>query len=261
MAGRIRTIKPEILTDSKTARLSDAAWRLFVSSWLLADDAGRFPADLLVIAGQIFPGRSFAEVEVALEECARAGLLTVYDIRDQQFAEIAGWAKHQKINRPSGPKFPGPDEELPKAHGALTADSVKAHGGLYADHDHDRRPSTKTSTRNATATNARARVGESDLAAVYDAYPKKAGKAIGLKKLAAKLKSGGDYETILKAAHEMAQLWRGQDMQFCPEFKTWVNQERWQDERQAGPSRPSRGAGMTPDEIRATAARLREQGQ
>lgn len=30
MAGRIRTIKPEVLSDAKTARLSDAAWRL---SW------------------------------------------------------------------------------------------------------------------------------------------------------------------------------------------------------------------------------------
>jgi two-component system sensor histidine kinase BaeS len=37
MSGRIRTIKPELLDDERTATLSDAAFRLFIGLILLAD--------------------------------------------------------------------------------------------------------------------------------------------------------------------------------------------------------------------------------
>ena len=47
MSGRIRTIKPELLDDAVTAGLSDMAFRLFVSSIVLADDYGRLRARVL----------------------------------------------------------------------------------------------------------------------------------------------------------------------------------------------------------------------
>ena len=54
MAGRIRSIKPELLEDEKAAALSDAAWRLFVSSWLLADDYGCFRAGPRYLAALVW---------------------------------------------------------------------------------------------------------------------------------------------------------------------------------------------------------------
>jgi hypothetical protein len=133
MAGRIRTVKPELLTDSKAARLSDTAWRLFVSSWLLADDAGRLPADEVILAGSVFPGRDARECSRALDELSRAGLVTVYEVREQRYAEIRGWKRHQKIDRPSGPKFPGPSDASPLDSTSPREDSR----ALDADHDHD----------------------------------------------------------------------------------------------------------------------------
>lgn len=57
MAGRIRTLKPEMLEDAIIAELSDTAFRLFVGMILLADDAGRLRADSRYLAGQIFWAR------------------------------------------------------------------------------------------------------------------------------------------------------------------------------------------------------------
>ena len=124
--GRIRTIKPEILTDAKTVGLSDTSWRFFVSLFVLADDCGRLPAEDLILTGQIFPGRASRITHGALTECSDMGLVRAYSVRGQKFVEICGWSKHQKINRPSGPKFPAPCD-------AFSEDSVSAHGRLSED--------------------------------------------------------------------------------------------------------------------------------
>jgi hypothetical protein len=107
--GRIRTIKPEILTDEKSAALSHPAWRLWVSMLVLADDAGRLPAAAGLLGGQVFWGQP-ADVQAALNELAGVGLIKLYAVRGQQYALINGFAKHQKIDRASGPKHPGPEQ-------------------------------------------------------------------------------------------------------------------------------------------------------
>lgn len=125
MAGRIRSIKPEVLTDAKAIRLSDTAWRCWVSCWLLADDTGRLPGDAAVVGGQVFPLKP-AKAADALAELVSAGLLVAYVVRGDPYFLISGFSKHQKVNRPSGPKFPAPSE----SDGGLTEGSVRAHGGL-----------------------------------------------------------------------------------------------------------------------------------
>jgi hypothetical protein len=147
VAGRIRTIKPELLTDSKAARLSDTAWRMFVSALLLADDHGRLPADDVVIGGQVFPGRSFTEASRALTELSRVGLVDLYEVRGQRYAAITGWAKHQRVERPSGPRFPAPGDGIPVACGPIREpspkpreDSPQPHRILATDPDPDPDP-------------------------------------------------------------------------------------------------------------------------
>lgn len=135
MAGRIRSIKPEILTDEKAAGLSHEAWRLWVSMFVLADDAGNLPASPRLLAAQVFWARP-ADVAPALAELVEVGLISLYQVHGQQFATICGFARHQKINRPSGAKYPSP--VTPDPHGALSEPSVSLHGALIGDSQRDR---------------------------------------------------------------------------------------------------------------------------
>ncbi|MEK7180481.1 MAG: conserved phage C-terminal domain-containing protein, partial [Patescibacteria group bacterium] len=109
MAGRIRTIKPELLEDSRTAALDGDAFRMFVGMILLADDHGHLRAAPDLLKAQIFwacpPSRDPRET---LARLSRAGLVRLYRVREQEYAHLAGWDKHQRVDHPSKPRMPGP---------------------------------------------------------------------------------------------------------------------------------------------------------
>lgn len=109
MAGRIRSIKPELLDDNKACDLSDTAWRLFVSSWLLADDHGNLRADRRYLASQVWQDTT-RDADAPLHELAKAGLVRVYCVRGSRYANIPGWARHQRIDNAGKPRVPGIDE-------------------------------------------------------------------------------------------------------------------------------------------------------
>lgn len=112
MAGRIRSIKPEILEDEKTAALPHLEWRLFVSLWLIADDHGNLRGDPGYVQGQTLWASSETREAVAgaLEALVAVDLLARYTVRGQAYYHVAGWAKHQKVDHPGKPRMPGPDE-------------------------------------------------------------------------------------------------------------------------------------------------------
>lgn len=112
MAGRIRSIKPEILDDEKTAHLSHVAWRLFVSTWILADDHGALRGETLYLSGQAFWGTPVRHDELsdAVEELAALELISIYEVRGQRYIQIVGWDKHQKVDKPGKPRVPRPDD-------------------------------------------------------------------------------------------------------------------------------------------------------
>ena len=113
MAGRIRTIKPEILEDERSAGLSDGAWRLWVSIWLLADDYGRSRAVEEWLLAQVFwarPDHSREALASLLDEIERADLVRRYTVSGQRYLEVTGWNKHQKVDHPGKPRIPPPQE-------------------------------------------------------------------------------------------------------------------------------------------------------
>lgn len=112
MAGRIRTIKPEILDDEKTASLEHVEWRLFVSLFLIADDYGNLRADPDYVRGQTLwaTKESRESVAIAIGKIADVGLVEIYTVRGQTYMHIAGWKKHQRVTHPGKPRMPGPAE-------------------------------------------------------------------------------------------------------------------------------------------------------
>lgn len=149
MAGRIRSIKPEILEDEKTAALSHLAWRLFVSLWLIADDYGNLRGDPVYVLGQtLWATRETREtIGAALEELAGAGLLVRYTVRGQGYYHIPGWSKHQKVDHPGKPRMPGPNEADTKPSRdvkTLAESSPNPRETLAPDRDRDLRPGPPT---------------------------------------------------------------------------------------------------------------------
>lgn len=108
MSRRIRSIKPEILDDERTAALSHGAWRLFVSLWLLADDYGNFRAVPRQIGGAVFWGRDDSDAEAWLDELIASELIKTYMVKGQRYAHISGW-HHQRVDKPGKPLCPGPE--------------------------------------------------------------------------------------------------------------------------------------------------------
>jgi uncharacterized phage protein (TIGR02220 family) len=109
---RIRSIKPEFWEDELVARLSDRARLLFIATWSLADDDGRLRAGADYLRGQVFWGRpevTTDDVDLALGELVPR-LLTVWVNAEQRYASVNGWAKHQRIDRPSPSVLPAQDE-------------------------------------------------------------------------------------------------------------------------------------------------------
>jgi hypothetical protein len=105
---RIRTIKPEILTDEKSAALTDTAWRLFVSCIVMADDYGNFRASPAFLHSQVFWATTTYRDACAnaLETLARLSLVSLYEVGGQQYGHIVGWAKHQRVDHPGKPLCP-----------------------------------------------------------------------------------------------------------------------------------------------------------
>lgn len=112
MSGRIRTIKPEVLEDSKAAELTSDAWRLWVSVWTLCDDYGNTRADPRYLAGQVFWALSegLAKVREGSRELLKADLVLEYEHSGQSYWHVVGWSKHQKVDHPGKPRCPGPDD-------------------------------------------------------------------------------------------------------------------------------------------------------
>lgn len=132
---RIRSIKPEFWSSEDTARLTFFERLLFIGLWNYVDDNGvGRDVDQLVMAA-LFPLEKdphgvLTEVSCALRALAESGLIVRYVADSKPLLYVTGWS-HQKINRPSRPRYPLPDlqEQLPSrsTHGGITEDSVSAH--------------------------------------------------------------------------------------------------------------------------------------
>ncbi|MFD7494150.1 hypothetical protein ACFV8T_17300 [Streptomyces sp. NPDC059832] len=138
--ARIRTIKPEAFASESLASVSLSAERTFFGLLTQADDQGRLRDQAAVIAGQLWSLRREhgpVEVEDDLTQLDAAGLICRYEGGDgKRYLHIVTFAKHQKINRPSGVRNPPcphhnlgiPCEPSPQTLGAVAEPSATQPG-------------------------------------------------------------------------------------------------------------------------------------
>lgn len=134
--ARIRTIKPSFFTSLTIADLTLAQRLTFIGLWTHVDDDGRCIADPRLIKAAIWPldDRSADDVMSDLGALTEHSLIAHYEVGGRRYLEVCGWSEHQKINRYTKSKLPGPDSEgakpLTSGNAALTEASVSPHGAL-----------------------------------------------------------------------------------------------------------------------------------
>ena len=100
-----------------------------------------------------------------------------------------------------------------------------------------------------------------DIEAIYWAYPKHVGKRAALKAITKAL-DHIDYEELLAAVTEYAAAVSGAEKQYIPHPATWINNRRWEDDRdewkdEGRNGKPKRGAEATIDAAQNWAASFR----
>jgi hypothetical protein len=111
--------------------------------------------------------------------------------------------------------------------------SLSSKGLILLDtNEHDRIRTDSCLTNEHNEHNTCTNVIEFDFNLIYDAYPKKAGKAVGMKKLQSKIKTQSEFDKILHGAKNYSEyvLQNNIEQKYIKQFSTWVNQECWNDE-------------------------------
>lgn len=131
---RIRTIKPEFWRSSDIAALSLEDRLLFIGLWSYVDDNGVGRDEPQLVQCDLFPLDPLTEGSVrvhgGLKRLSERGLITRFRGPDgQKYLQVNSWPEHQKINRPSKPRYPHYDAE----NCTLTEPSVSPHDTLIED--------------------------------------------------------------------------------------------------------------------------------
>ena len=115
-------------------RIPREARLIFAGLWSMADDHGRFPADLRLLACQLLPYDSDRDqvVKAALEVLEEEDCVRLYNVGLNEYGYMPRWKEHQRIDKPSSPKNPDPPDPsraLPEPSRALPEPSRILPGG------------------------------------------------------------------------------------------------------------------------------------
>lgn len=230
MAGRIRTIKPEVLEDERPAALSDGAWRLWVSMWLIADDHGNCRADAKYLRAQVWWAHDTPpDVTKMVTELRAAGSISLYSVRGQTYAHVNRWEKHQRVDNAGNPRVPS----LNDAEAISLGESPRTSEDCGSDHD--QRPTTTNTTNERQFSLTSPSAPESvvplfDFASVYKAYPRKEGKTKGIVRLRSQVRTPEAFAELQTAVRHFAEKHaaEGTEQKYIPHFSTWCNAS-WRD--------------------------------
>ena len=272
---RIRTIKPDFWRSQDIASLSVEDRLLFVGLWSYVDDNGVGRDEPQLIQCDLFPLDPLTEGSVrvhgGLKHLSERGLITRYEGPDgRRYMQINSFTEHQRINRPSKPRYPQYDAEnctltepSVSPHDTLTegspleqgtgnresntpykspkGDSVTADAATLDD-DGDALidapvapPAPSSKTPKPKTSRHRRETYPPEFEAFWDAYPKKADKRAALrawKRAVAEV----DNDRLVEAARAYAAD-PARKPDYTKNAATWLNAGSW-DNQPAEPSTP-----------------------
>ena len=141
--ARIRTIKPEFWDTPRIDTISPWARLTFIALLNWADDYGTGTCNPRELFGFVFPHDKHLTLEEfrrALDETRRVFEVTFYSLDGRRYYNILTFSKHQKVDRRSQPKHPGP--YTPGVIFDTPEDEEKArkHAEFHGIHDFPRNP-------------------------------------------------------------------------------------------------------------------------
>lgn len=209
--ARIRSIKPEFWTDEKVVELSAFARLLFIGLWNFADDEGRMVCSPKRIKMQIFPSDS-VDCSALLGEIRGESLIELYVVDGQEYLQINGFTKHQKVDKRTPSKLPPPPDHPPESPRVVPTEGIKE--GIK-----EVNPPLPP------------KGGCAGFDRFWAAYPKKVGKGAA-EKAFSKAPINGRLADVLTALERQkhSEQWQRDGGQFIPHPATWLNQRRWEDE-------------------------------
>jgi hypothetical protein len=220
VAGRIRTIKPELLENARTGRLDDEAWRLYVSMLLLADDYGNLYGDHDRIAGAVFWHGPRRDIRETLARLSRAGLVMPYEVAGQPYVTILGWSEHQRVDKPGKARVPSPDRDLMPIRETL----AKVPETLAPDL---RSGSPTTTSLFPAAAPLDLVSSKFDFEVIYALYPRKLGRKKGLQRCRSVVTTQAKYDSLLVAVKHYAAFVAGTEDRFIKHFDSFMS--CWED--------------------------------
>lgn len=215
---------------------------MFIAMWNWADDYGVGDATPIRLIGFAFPND---EIEVAdfpplREEISERFNVVFYKYQGRPFYYIPSWEEHQRTEKRAFQRVPFPHElENPEISGVSEkvaenpplSDGTAGAGSRKREIGNRKKEEEHTST-DVDAAPAKA-VAETDrFKAFWDAYEKKVGRGAAFKAWKRAIKKT-DPDAIVHAAAQHADWHRrnGTEPRFFPHAATWLNEERWGDER------------------------------
>jgi len=248
--ARIRSVKPEFCHSEAIVGLPRDVRLHFILLWTYADDFGRGKDEPRIIKGAIWPMDDDVTADMVADwqdQLHKAGRITRYEVDGRRFFVITNWMEHQKPNRRTDSKLPGPDQGIQvdavQAQCKSSADAVQmqrdcpavvvggdveVEGEVVGDH----RPEPCTALALVTDDLPTATPPNSPYPADFEewwqVYPRKTGKGAAAKayrKARRQIPSG----SLLAALDLHAAAWATVDEQFIPHPATWLNEARYDD--------------------------------
>lgn len=250
--ARIRTVKPEFWSSPDVGDVSRDARLTFIGLWNLADDKGRLEAVPAGLRGDLFPYDDDVTVEHLcgwINELARQGLVRLYAAGRRAYLHITGWEDHQRIDKPSQPRCPDPDDcrQLDGLTPTIQRDLGRSSDDLRLPLPPPSRDTPEAvptppapERRNVGASERRtvgANTGTDDLddgfREFWDCYPRRDGQKGGgasrkeTLRSWRKLNDEQKRQALVGVAH-FAGYCEQAGAPFVPHATTWLNQERWE---------------------------------
>lgn len=238
--ARIRSIKPEFWDSPSTAKAGPWARLLYLAMWNWADDWGIGDASASRLRAFAFPNDevSAADYPRLVAEVHSAYGVVFFEHLGRRYFTIPTFGTHQRTEKKAKPR----EDLIAAAENACNDGRYQPNLPLASESptlDADS-PSPEVGSRNRGSRNRgtgevvpRER-GDSDFDEFWAAYPRKVAKGQARKAWTAAAKTT-PARTIVVAAINFADWSAKEDPNFIPYPATWLNGERWNDERPPPP--------------------------